>query len=199
MHHLGDVLVSWGPVGLLILAALENAGPAHAGGTDFVLIFLAAARPADCDAVRLADDPGILDSEARSSSRSCAAEGSGSSGDTLPAGAARAFGTGPSATAWSRFSSPRFCRRRFFLSRYSWPAPGAMGVSRLRFMLVLTVARIPRYLALAYLGRSWAKTPCAWLTEPCLAHCWAWRLSCSAGAAGLLIRRAERTRPGANQ
>src|ERR1035438_1448440 len=47
MRHLRDVLVSFGPVGLLILATLENAGPPTPGGTDFVLLFLAAARPND--------------------------------------------------------------------------------------------------------------------------------------------------------
>src|SRR5580704_17749459 len=47
MHHLHDVLVSWGPLGLLIAATLENAGPPSPGGTDDFLLLLAAARPAD--------------------------------------------------------------------------------------------------------------------------------------------------------
>src|SRR5580658_3011642 len=47
MRHLRDVLISWGPLGLLILATLENAGPPSPGGTDIVLLILAAARPGD--------------------------------------------------------------------------------------------------------------------------------------------------------
>ena len=45
---------------------------------------------------------------------------------------------------------------------------GAMGVSRSRFMLVLAAARIPRYLALAYLGQQLGEDSGAWLKS----HFW---------------------------
>ncbi len=69
---------------------------------------------------------------------------------------------------------------------------GAMGVSRSRFMLVLTLARIPRYLALAYLGQQLGENSGAWLA----AH--SWQLGGLAVLIGLalwaLVRRSDRTR-----
>src|SRR5690348_5444007 len=47
MRHLRDTLLAWGPFGLLLLATLENAGPPTPGGTDWVLLFLAAEAPGD--------------------------------------------------------------------------------------------------------------------------------------------------------
>ena len=45
MRHLRDVLVSWGPLGLLVFAAVESAGIPSPGGTDALLLVLAIARP----------------------------------------------------------------------------------------------------------------------------------------------------------
>src|ERR1700681_558082 len=47
MKHLWDVLVSWGPLGLFILATVESAGIPNPGGTDAVLLLMTIARPQD--------------------------------------------------------------------------------------------------------------------------------------------------------
>jgi hypothetical protein len=45
MKHFRDILVSWGPLGLLAWSAMESAGIPNPGGTDFMLLALAAALP----------------------------------------------------------------------------------------------------------------------------------------------------------
>jgi|SRR5579863_2082518 len=168
MRHLRDVLVSWGPLGLLILATLENAGPPTPGGTDFVLLFLAAARP----------DDALL----------CA--GLATLGSLI--GGAIFFEVmrrGGEKLLVKYTSTGRGARFRHWARRYGLmtvfvsalvPLPilpfkvfvacsAAMGVSRVRFMLVLAMARLPRYLALAYLGQQLGeKDSEAWLKS----HFW---------------------------
>ena len=45
MHHILDLLKELGPVGVLVLAMVESAGIPNPGGTDFLLLFMTAARP----------------------------------------------------------------------------------------------------------------------------------------------------------
>src|SRR5579863_3488460 len=45
MRHLREVLISWGPLGILVLATIESAGIPNPGGTDALLLVLAIARP----------------------------------------------------------------------------------------------------------------------------------------------------------
>ena len=45
LHHLTDVLVSWGPAGILLLAILDSSGVPVAGVFDVLLIFIAVQRP----------------------------------------------------------------------------------------------------------------------------------------------------------
>ena len=46
MRHLRDVLVSWGPLGVFLLATVESAGIPNPGGTDaFAADLMAIARP----------------------------------------------------------------------------------------------------------------------------------------------------------
>lgn len=167
MHHLLDVLISWGPLGVLILSTLENAGPPTPGGTDFVLLLLAAARPADA----------ML----------CA--GLATLGSLI--GAAFFFEVmrkGGEKLLIKYTSSGRGARFRDWAQRYGLvtvfvsaliPAPflpfkvfvacaAAMGVSRTRFLLILSLARMPRFLALAYLGQQLGENSGAWL----LSHKW---------------------------
>ena len=72
---------------------------------------------------------------------------------------------------------------------------GVMCVPRLRFFLVLAVARIPRYLALAYLGQQLGENSTAWLK----AHIW--HLLALAAAIGLalyaLVKWVDARRPAA--
>jgi membrane protein YqaA with SNARE-associated domain len=45
LHHLTDVLVAWGPAGILLLAVLDSSGVPVAGVFDALLIFIAVQRP----------------------------------------------------------------------------------------------------------------------------------------------------------
>ena len=47
MHHFLEILKQLGPVGVLVLAMVESAGIPNPGGTDVLLLFMAAARPDD--------------------------------------------------------------------------------------------------------------------------------------------------------
>jgi membrane protein DedA with SNARE-associated domain len=192
MRHLRDVLVAWGPLGLLILATLENAGPPTPGGTDIVLLILAAARPADAMLCAGLATVGAL-------------IGSAVFFEVMRRGGEKMLVRYTSSGRGARFRgwAKRYGLVTVFVSAFV-PAPflpfklfvattAAMGVSRARFMLVLTAARIPRYLALAYLGQQLGeKDSEAWLKS----HIW--QLLGLAALVGvvcyLLIRRAERLR-----
>jgi len=195
MRHLRDVLISWGPLGLLILATLENAGPPTPGGTDIVLLILAAARPKDA---MLCAGLAILGSLI----------GSAIFFEVVRRGGERLLvkfissGRGARFRDWSR----RYGLVTVFVSALV-PLPvlpfkafvactAAMGVSRSRFMLVLAPARVLRYVALAYLGQQVGENSGAWLTG----HFW-YLLGLAAVIALVLwglIRRAERARVAAN-
>lgn len=191
MHHLRDVLVSWGPLGLLVLALLENAGPPTPGGTDWVLLFLAAARPGDAMLLAALATLGSL-------------LGAAIFFEVMRQGGEKLLAKYTSSGRGARFRdwAQRYGLVTVFVSALI-PFPflpfkvfaacaGAMGVSRSRFMLVLTLARIPRYLALAYLGQQLGENSGAWLA----AH--SWQLGGLAVLIGLalwvLVRRADRTR-----
>src|SRR5580704_6281060 len=191
MHHLRDVLVSWGPLGLLVLALLENAGPPTPGGTDWVLLFLAAARPGDAMLLAALATLGSL-------------VGAAIFFEVMRQGGEKLLAKYTSSGRGARFRewAQRYGLVTVFVSALI-PFPflpfkvfaacaGAMGVSRSRFMLVLTLARIPRYLALAYLGQQLGENSGAWLA----AH--SWQLGGLAVLIGLalwlLVRRADRTR-----
>lgn len=192
MHHLNDVLISWGLAGLLIFAVIENAGPPTPGGTDFFLLFLAAARPSDAMLCAGLATLGSLIGSA------VFFEITRGGGEKLMA-KYTSSGRGARFREWSR----RYGLVTVFVSALV-PLPilpfkafvacaGAMGVSRSRFMLVLTLARIPRYVALAYLGQQLGeKESEAWLKS----H--SWPLLGLVTLIGLilwaLIRRAERSR-----
>jgi membrane protein DedA with SNARE-associated domain len=45
LHHLTEVLVAWGPAGILLLAILDSSGVPVAGVFDALLIFIAVQRP----------------------------------------------------------------------------------------------------------------------------------------------------------
>jgi membrane protein DedA with SNARE-associated domain len=192
MHHLHDVFVSWGLLGLLLFAVLENAGPPTPGGTDFFLLFLAAARPADavlCAGLTLL---GSL-------------TGSAIFFEVMRRGGEKLLAKYTSSGLGARFRhwTQRYGLVTVFVSALV-PLPGlpfkafvasagAMGVSRTRFMLVLVSARIPRYLALAFLGQQLGeKDSEAWLKS----HIWPLLglAALVAVASYLLVRRAERVR-----
>jgi membrane protein DedA with SNARE-associated domain len=60
MKHFRDILVSWGPLGLLLWSAMESAGIPNPGGTDFMLLALAIALPSQAFLCALAAVVGSL-------------------------------------------------------------------------------------------------------------------------------------------
>lgn len=191
MKHLRDILIAWGPPGLLLLATLENAGPPTPGGTDWVLLFLAATTPRDAMLCAALATIGSL-------------IGSAIFFEVLRRGGEAMLhkytssGRGARFRAWTR----HYGLVTVFVSALV-PLPilpfkvfvacsAAMGVKRRRFLLVLALARIPRYLALAYLGQQLGQDSWAWLSH----H--TWQLLALAAALGLglwaMIRRADRLR-----
>src|ERR1700687_4263596 len=47
MRHFYDLLISWGPLGVLVLSVVESAGVPNPGGTDALILVLTIARPSD--------------------------------------------------------------------------------------------------------------------------------------------------------
>ena len=191
MRHLRDVLISWGPVGLLILATLENAGPPTPGGTDIVLLILAAARPGEAMLCAGLATLGSL-------------IGSAIFFEVLRRGGDKLLvkftssGRGARFRDWAR----RYGLVTVFVSALV-PLPvlpfkvfvactATMGVSRARFMLALAPARILRFVALAYLGQQVGENSGAWLKS----HFW--HLMGSAALIALIlwamVHRSERIR-----
>jgi membrane protein YqaA with SNARE-associated domain len=191
MRHIRDILVSWGPWGLFVLGALENAGPPTPGGTDWVLLFLAAARPGDMMLLAFIATVGALIGSA------VFFEITRKGGEAFLEKYTRK-GRGARFRDWYQ----RYGLVTVFISALV-PLPilpfkifaacaGALGVTRQRFMLVLALARMPRYLALAYLGAQLGENSLGWLKS----H--TWQLLGFATVLGIalfvLIRWADRTR-----
>jgi membrane protein DedA with SNARE-associated domain len=166
MHHVHDVLLSWGPLGVFLFALIESAGIPNPGGTDVFLLVLTIAHA----------DPFLCASLAVMGSLI----GSAIFFEITRRGGERVL---------ARYvSSGRGHRFRIWFLRYGLvtvfipallPIPflpfkvfaacaGALGVSRTRFMLVLASARIPRYAALAYLGAILGENSLHWIS----AHMW---------------------------
>jgi uncharacterized membrane protein YdjX (TVP38/TMEM64 family) len=177
MRHFLDLLLSWGPAGVFTIATVESAGIPNPGGTDFLLLALAIARPGEAfKGAALAVIGSLL--------------GSVIFFEILRKGGERYL---------ARYtSSGRGARFRAWFLRYGLltvfipallPIPilpfkafaacaCALGVRRTRFLLLLASARIPRYFALAYLGSVLGETSPAWLKS----HLWY-----MLGIAGLLF------------
>lgn len=176
---------------MLILATLENAGPPTPGGTDWVLLFLAAARP---EAAMLCAGLAIVGSVI----------GSVIFFEVMRRGGEKMLAKYTSSGRGARFRgwTQHYGLVTVFVSALI-PLPilpfkvfvactAAMGVSRVRFLLVLTLARIPRYLALAYLGQQLGENSWDWLRT----HTWQLLALAVVIALGLwaFIRRADRMR-----
>jgi uncharacterized membrane protein YdjX (TVP38/TMEM64 family) len=167
MRHFRDVLISWGPWGLLVLATVESLGIPNPGGTDLVLILLTVARPQDawwCAAMA------VIGSLA----------GSAVFFEVIRKGGERYLA--------QRTVSGRGAKIRAWVQRYGLvtvfipallPIPllpfkafaacsAALGCSRRRFLLVLFAGRVPRYFGLAYLGAHLGEDSWPWVQ----AHVW---------------------------
>jgi uncharacterized membrane protein YdjX (TVP38/TMEM64 family) len=166
MHRVHDVLLSWGPLGVFLFALIESAGIPNPGGTDVFLLVLTIAHA----------DPWLCASLAVCGSLI----GSAIFFEIMCRGGERVL---------ARYvSSGRGQRFRIWFLRYGLvtvfipallPIPflpfkvfaacaGALGHSRIRFLLVLAAGRIPRYFALAYLGAELGENSMHWVAG----HMW---------------------------
>lgn len=189
MKYLLEIMKSWGPAGVFAISTVESMGIPNPGGTDFLLLFMAAVRPHEALLGALLAIAGSL------------------LGSTFFFEVLRRSGE-----KWlERYaSSERSMRFRAWFLRYGLitvfipallPIPflpfkvfaacaAATGVRRSRFLLTLAAGRIPRYLALAYLGASLGDHAGTWLR----AHTWQLTIVALVLTSGLawLAQRANR-------
>ncbi len=151
MKHFWAMLVSLGPWGLLIVSTVESLGIPNPGGTDWLLVFMAIARPneaAFCAAMA------VLGSLI----------GTAAFFDVMQRGGEKVLARYTSSERGARFRSwfqryglvtvfiPALVPLPFLPFKAFAACAGALGVSRWRFLGVLAVGRIIRYSGLAYLG-----------------------------------------------
>jgi len=191
MRHLRDILVSWGPAGVFLFAAIDGAGVPNPGGTDLLLIALTIAQPASAaSAAGLAVLGAIVGSVIFY----------------------EIFSRGGEHLLARYTSSGRGLRLRAWFLRYGLitvfipallPIPilpfkvfaasaAAMRVGRFRFLLVIFAGRVPRYFGLAYLGATLGENSMPWVTS----HLWQFGVAAVVMfiALFLIARRAARTK-----
>jgi membrane protein YqaA with SNARE-associated domain len=161
-----DTLIAWGPAGVFVFAVLDGVGVPSPGGLDWLLVFLAAQKPDQAYGMA-----------------GLALIGSVIGGLGLYYMSRRA---GEAMLVKYR-NRPRFVRFELWFQRYGLltvfipalipiPMPlkffvicaGVFAVPPFTFFLVMLVARIPRYFALAYLGSQLGRESLPWLK----AHVW---------------------------
>ena len=167
MRHVRDILVAWGPFGILVLSAVESLGIPNPGGTDAALLLLAIARP---------DDAGLCAALAMIGSL----VGTMIFFEVLHKGGERYLARYTSSGRGGRFRAwflryglltvfiPALLPIPFLPFKAFAACAGAMRVSRVRFFLVLLAGRVPRYAALAYLGAQLGENSFPWLRS----HLW---------------------------
>ena len=191
MKQFIQVLVSWGPLGVFVLAFVESLGIPNPSGTDALLLLVAIKRPeAAVLCAALATAGSML--------------GSAVFYELMRKGGDKFLlrytmsGRGKRFRAWAQ----RYGMVTVFISALI-PIPilplkvfaactCAMGVSRTRFMLVLAAARIPRYAGLAYLGVKLGEGSTAWIKG----HTWEMGVLAAAlfGVLYALLKWNDRTR-----
>jgi len=162
MKEFRRLLVSWGPLGIFVLAFIESIGIPNPGGTDALLLLVAIERPDAAILCAVLATAGSL-------------LGSAVFYEIVRLGGDKFLlrytlsGRGQRFRAWVQ----RYGMVTVFISALL-PIPilplkvfcagaCAMGVSRTRFMLVLAAGRIPRYAALAYLGAQLGENTNDWI------------------------------------
>lgn len=166
MHRFYNLLTSWGPLGVGLFALTESLGVPNPGGTDLLLVLLTAARPREAPLSAILAIVGSLAGTAvffevmRRGGEALLARRAGPRRAKLAEwfhhyGLATVFVTAAVPIPGLPF--------KFFVG-----CAGALGVSRLRFLLTLAAARIPRYFALAYLGAVLGDQGWPWLKS----HTW---------------------------
>jgi membrane protein DedA with SNARE-associated domain len=167
MQHLLEVLKSLGPLGVLLLALVESAGIPNPGGTDFLLLFIAAARP---QSSMLTAWLAVAGSVVGSMVFYEILRRSGEKFLTkyTATGRGRRFRTWFLRYGLITVFIPAFLPIPILPFKIFAACAAAMGVPRMRFLLVLLLARVPRYLALAYLGAQLGEHSGPWLKS----HAW---------------------------
>lgn len=151
MSHFWELLKALGPWSLLIVSTVESLGIPNPGGTDWLLVGMAIARPHDA---ALCAAMAVLGSLI----------GTAAFFDVMRRGGEKVLAKYTSSERGAKF---RMWFQRYGLVTVFVPAlvplpflpfkafaacAGAMGVNRWRFLGVLAVGRILRYSGLAYLG-----------------------------------------------
>lgn len=151
MNHFWEVLKALGPWGVLIVSTVESLGIPNPGGTDWLLVGMAIARPDDAALCAAMAVIGSL-------------IGTAAFFDVMRRGGEKLLARYTSSERGEKF---RIWFQKYGLLTVFIPAlvplpflpfkafaacAGAMGVPRWRFMGVLAVGRTVRYSALAYLG-----------------------------------------------
>jgi membrane protein YqaA with SNARE-associated domain len=151
MSHFWELLKALGPWSLLIVSTVESLGIPNPGGTDWLLVGMAIARPHDA---ALCAAMAVLGSLI----------GTAAFFDVMRRGGEKVLRKYTSSERGARF---RMWFQRYGLVTVFVPAlvplpflpfkafaacAGALGVNRWRFLGVLAVGRILRYSGLAYLG-----------------------------------------------
>jgi membrane protein YqaA with SNARE-associated domain len=163
MRHFRDLAVSWGPLGIFLFAVIDSLGVPNPGGTDALLIVVSIADPSRwwlgatlAIVGSLLGSVGFLEITRRGGERYLLRF--------------TATGRGLRFRAWFvRYGLvtvfiPALLPIPFLPFKLFAACAGAMSVSRTRYLLVIAAARIPRYLALAYLGATLGENSGAWLT-----------------------------------
>jgi membrane protein DedA with SNARE-associated domain len=190
MRHLRDVLISWGPAGIFLFAAIDGAGVPNPGGTDLLLIAVTIAQPST---MLLAAGLAVLG----------ALVGSIIFYEIFSRGGEHLLrrytstGSGLRLRAWFlRYGLitvfiPALLPIPILPFKIFAASASAMRVGRIRFLLVILAARIPRYFGLAYLGATLGEQSWPWVQ----AHLWVFGIIAIALAVTLFlaIRLTNRT------
>lgn len=150
MRHFIDSIVAWGPGGLVILAALDSAGIPVPGAVDALLLLLSAKSP---ELALLCSALAVLGSLAGTMFLFWLSRRGGEAYLARHTMTARGmkmrqwFQHYGLLTVFIGAISPVFLPLKLFVI-----CAGALGVRPLPFALTVVAARLPRYLAMAYLG-----------------------------------------------
>ncbi len=167
MDKLLVLLTSWGPLGVLGIAALDSAGVPLPAGVDALLIAVAILSPPEAYFTAILATAGSI------------------AGNLFLFSVARKGGE----TYLRQHTASRRARKlRQWFQQYGLitvfipafvpivPLPlkvfvvsaGALGVSRKAFLLTIVAARAPRYISLAYLGSQLGENSLQWLQDHAL-------------------------------
>lgn len=167
MGRFKEMLVAWGPFGIFAAALIESAGVPSPSGTDALILLVTIARP---DSWVLCGLLAVL-------------------GSVIGSAFFHAIvSKGGEKLLERKTSTPRGAKLKAWFQRYGMasvfvcalvPLPFmplkvmaicacGLGVTRSRYLSVIGAARLPRYLAIAYLGAQLGENSNAWLKS----HLW---------------------------